>query len=148
MIQNRMLHIIVLTVAMAIGASLGAHAKSIETSYGVDHFAGTTWRVEKFGDGRRADGFTFLFEDGHIYVPLLCAPFTATRQQDGTMLIEPVETNVMCFAVSYQEQMISLFFSQLETLVPLDNNTLRLGSSHGDQIIATRVETQNKGHVK
>ena len=133
----------VLTLAMTIGAAIGVQAKSVETSYGFDHFEDTQWHVEKFGEGPRADGFTFLFEDGHIYVPLLCAPFTATRQQDGTMLIEPVETDVMCFAVSYQEQMISLFFSQLETLVPLDNNTLRLGSSHGDQIIATRVKTQN-----
>ena len=143
MIKNRMLHIIVLTVAMAIGASLGAYAKSIETSYGFDHFEGTQWRVEKFGDGPKARGFTFLFEDGHIYVPLLCAPFTATRQQDGTMLIKPVETNVMCFAVSQQEVMISLFFGQLETLVPLDKNTLRLGNSRGDRIIATRIKSQN-----
>gem|GEM_PF-2655043 len=45
MIQNRMLHIIVLAVAMAIGASLGAHAKSIHTSYGVDRFAGSAWRI-------------------------------------------------------------------------------------------------------
>jgi len=34
--------------------------------------------------------------------------------------------------------MISLFFGQLETLVPQDENTLRLGNSRGEYIIATR----------
>ncbi len=133
----------VLTLVMTIGAAIGAHAKSIETSYGFDHFEGTAWHVEKFGEGPQAAGFSFLFEDGHIYVPLLCAPFTATRQQDGTMLIEPVETDVMCFAVSQREGMIIEFFGQLETLILLDKNTLKLGTRYNEEIIAIRVETQN-----
>ena len=143
MIQNRALHIMLLTLVMTIGVAISAHAKSIEISYGFDHFEGTTWHVEKFGNDPEGRGFTFLFEDGHIYVPLLCAPFTATRQQDGTMLIEPVETEVMCFAVSQREVMISLFFGQLETLVSLDKNTLRLGNSRGEKIIAIRIKAQN-----
>jgi hypothetical protein len=143
MIQNRALHIMVLIVAMTIGAAMGAQAKSIETSYAIEHFEGSQWRVEKFGDGPTARGFTFSFEDGGIYVPLLCEPFVATRQPDGTMLIEPVDTRIMCLVFPQREMMISLFFSDLQTLVPLDENTLRLGGSHGDYIIATRIENQN-----
>ncbi len=56
MIQNRMLHIVVLTVVMTIGAVMGTQAKSIETSYGIDHFKDTQWRVDKFGGGPAVRG--------------------------------------------------------------------------------------------
>ncbi len=56
MIQNRMLHIVVLIVVMTIGAAMDAHAKSIETSYGIEHLEGTQWRVDKFGSGPAVRG--------------------------------------------------------------------------------------------
>ncbi len=147
MIPNRLLHITVLVILIAVASFTDLQAKSVEIAVPIKHYIGTSWRVTNI-DGDTYDGnqgpIIIRFTNNGIFVDQRCLPFIATPQQDGKQTIRYVNNSVRCFMIPPAQTVVAQIFENLSGITPMGKGWIRLSSTDGGYLIAVRDSKESE----
>jgi len=137
----RMGHIAILTALIIIGATTNTPAKTVIPSVGIDHYAGTSWRVTEIDGAPLPDGHSaIIIQFGDIaeaHVHQVCYSFSASPKDAGGMQITYVFDEAQCDSLDPLHIATAKIFENFSYIIPENDTQLRLITADNRSLVAT-----------